>query len=85
MSLENENKPEVLATVFAGQDMEATERARGYIPGYPPSSPAIALLRGGKLRFMMERHEIENQEAHDIASQLTAAFDEHCAKTAVAV
>jgi len=85
LALQHAVKPDVVATVFAGADVAATERARSYFTGYPPSSPAIALLRGGKLRFMMERHEIENQEAHDIASQLTAAFDEHCAKTAVAV
>ena len=75
---------DVVATVFAGADVQATERARGYFTGYPPSSPAIALLRGGKLLYMMERHEIENQEAQDIAAQLTTAFDTHCVKSAVA-
>ena len=78
---------DVVATVFAGADAEATERARGYFTGFPPSSPAIgweALLRGGKLVYMMERHQIENQEAQDIASQLTAAFDTHCLTKAVA-
>ena len=84
LALQHAVKPDVVATVFAGADVEATERARGYFTGYPPSSPAIALLRGGKLTYIMERHQIENQEAHDIASQLTTAFDEHCAKTAVA-
>ena len=73
----------LVTTVFAGADVEATERARGYFTGYPPSSPAIAILRGGKLLYMMERHQIENQEAPDIAAQLTAAFDTHCLKTAV--
>ena len=84
IALQHAVKPDVVATVFAGADVEATERARGYFTGYPPSSPSIALLRGGKLTYMMERHQIENQEAHDIASQLTAAFDEHCPKTVVA-
>ena len=72
-----------MATVFAGADVEATERARGYFSGYPASSPAIALMRDGKLLYMMERHQIENQEADAIASNLTAAFDEHCAAEAV--
>ena len=84
LALQHAVKPDVVATVFAGADVEATERARGYFTGYPPSSPAIALLRGGKLIYMMERHQIENQEAQDIAAQLTAAFDTHCPKTAVA-
>ena len=84
LALQHTVKPDVAATVFAGADGEATERARSYFTGYPPSSPAIALLRGGKLVFMMERHQIENQEAQDIASQLTAAFDTHCLTTAVA-
>ncbi len=84
LALQHAVKPDVVATVFAGADVEATDRARGYFTGYPPSSPAIALLRGGKLIYMMERHQIENQEAQDIAAQLTAAFDTHCAKTAVA-
>ena len=84
LALQHAVKPDVVATVFAGADVEATERARGYFTGYPPSSPAIALLRGGKLSYMMERHQIENQEAHGIASHLTTAFEQHCAKTAVA-
>ncbi len=84
LALQHGVKPDVVATVFAGADVQATERARGYFTGYPPSSPAIALLRGGKLLYMMERHEIENQEAQDIAAQLTTAFDTHCVKSAVA-
>ncbi len=84
IALQHTVKPDVVATVFAGADVEATERARGYFTGYPPSSPAIALLRGGKLIYMMERHQIENQEAQDIAAQLTEAFDTHCVKSAVA-
>ena len=78
LALEHSVKPEIVATVFAGADIEATERARSYFTGYPPSSPSVALLRDGKLIYMMERHQIENQEATSIASDLTAAFDKHC-------
>ena len=83
LALQHTVTPDLVTTVFAGADVEATERARGYFTGYPPSSPAIAILRGGKLLYMMERHQIENQEAPDIAAQLTAAFDTHCLKAAV--
>ena len=83
LALQHAAKPDLVATVFAGADVEATERVRGYFTGYPPSSPSIALFKDGKLVYMMERHQIENQDAHAIASQLTAAFDEHCPKTAV--
>ena len=83
LALRHTVKPDVVATVFAGADVEATDRARGYFTGYPPSSPAIALLRGGKLAYMMERHQIENQEAEGIAAQLTAAFDTLCVTTSV--
>ena len=82
LALEHEVKPDVLATVFAGADVEATDRARSYFTGYPPSSPSVALLRDGKLIYLMERHQIENQEAPGIARQLTEAFDKHCARTA---
>ena len=80
MALRHETTPDVSTSVFAGADVEATERARGYFTGYPPSSPSVALLRDGKLLYMMERHQIENQEADAIARELAAAFDEHCAK-----
>ena len=83
LALQHEVKPDLVATVFAGADVQATERARGYFTGYPPSSPAVALLRNGKLIYMMERHQIENQEATSIARELTEAFDKHCARTAV--
>ena len=83
-ALQHSVKPDHVASVFAGADTEATQRARGYFTGYPPSSPAIALLKDGKLIYMMERHQIENQEAGSIAAQLTAAFDKHCAPVAVA-
>ena len=81
LALEHAVKPDTVATVFAGADIEATEKARSYFTGYPPSSPAVALLRDGKLIYMLERHQIENQEAPGIASELTGAFDKYCAKT----
>lgn len=83
LALQHATKPDVVATVFAGADVEATERARGYFTGYPPSSPSIAMLRDGKLIYMLERHQIENQEASAIAGELTAAFDKHCAAEAI--
>lgn len=78
-ALEHANRPDVIGTVFAGADMEATDRARSYFTGFPPSSPSIALLRGGKLLYLMERKDIESASAERIADQLTLAFDEHCA------
>ena len=72
-------RPEVLCTVFAGQDGEATDRARSYFTGYGPSSPSIALLRDGKLAFMIERRDIESRDAAAIAQTLTQAFDRFCA------
>jgi putative YphP/YqiW family bacilliredoxin len=72
-------RPEALATVFAGQDNDATARARAYFTGYPPSSPSIALLRDGKLVYMLERRDIEGREAFSIAEDLTEAFDRFCA------
>lgn len=84
LALQHDNRPEKLATVFAGADIEATERARGYFTGYRPSSPSIALLKDGKLVHMMERHQIEGRDAYQIAHELTQAFDEHCAKAETA-
>jgi putative YphP/YqiW family bacilliredoxin len=81
LALEHSVKPDLVATVFAGADVDATDRARSYFTGYPPSSPAIALLQGGKLVYLMERHQIENQEADSIARELSAAFDKHCLST----
>ncbi|MGB0542647.1 MAG: BrxA/BrxB family bacilliredoxin [Longimicrobiales bacterium] len=78
MSLQGEKKPEVLTTVFAGQDMEATDRTRDYITGYPPSSPSVALFKDGELVYFMERHQIEGRHPEDIATDLRAAYDEHC-------
>jgi putative YphP/YqiW family bacilliredoxin len=77
-ALEHPVKPDVVATVFAGGDIEATERARTYFTGYPPSSPSVAILRDGKLVYMMERRQIENQNAEAIARHLTEAFDQVC-------
>ena len=84
LALQHAAKPDLVATVFAGADVEATERARGYFTGYPPSSPSIALFKDRKLVYMMERHQIENQEADAIATQLTAAFGTHCVGAPVA-
>ena len=78
MSLQGEKKPEVLTTVFAGQDMEATERTREYIVGFPPSSPSVALFKDGDLVYFMERHLIEGRNPEDIANDLRAAYEEHC-------
>ena len=73
--------PDRMIAVFAGQDREATERARGYFDGHPPSSPSVAILRDGKLVYLMQRSVIEQSTAQDIASELMRAFDEFCAKT----
>ncbi|MBR44758.1 MAG: hypothetical protein CME18_10110 [Gemmatimonadetes bacterium] len=78
MSLQGEKKPEVLTTVFAGQDMEATDRTRDYITGYPPSSPSVGLFKDGQLVYFMERHQIEGRNPEDIAADLRAAYEEHC-------
>ena len=78
-ALQHKNRPDVLATVFAGADVEATDRARQYFTGYPPSSPSIGLLRDGKLIYMMERSQIEIRNAEMIAEELTKAFDKYCA------
>ncbi|MDQ3698549.1 MAG: BrxA/BrxB family bacilliredoxin [Gemmatimonadota bacterium] len=78
MALEHEKTPDALTTVFAGQDLDATERARSFFTGYPPSSPQIALLKEGRLVFMLERHQIEGRSANAIAADLVGAFDRHC-------
>ena len=83
LALQHQIKPDVVATVFAGADLEATDRARSYFTGYPPSSPSIALMRDGKLLWMLERRNIENQNAEMIAQNLTAAFDKFCAPSVV--
>jgi putative YphP/YqiW family bacilliredoxin len=78
MALRHPQKPSTVATVFAGADIEATDRARQYITGFPPSSPAIALFRDGKLVYMVERRDIEQRSAEGIADLLTLAFDRFC-------
>jgi putative YphP/YqiW family bacilliredoxin len=80
MAMEHGVKPDAVATVFAGADVEATARAREYFTGYPPSSPSIALLRDGELVWMLERRQIENQHAEAISRNITAAFDQYCAQ-----
>jgi len=82
MALESETLPDRMITVFAGNDRDATQRAREYFVGYRPSSPSIALLKDGQVVKMLERWQIEGRQPHDIAAELTAAFHEHCAKTA---
>ena len=81
LALQNAVKPGKIATVFAGQDVEATARARAHFTGYPPSSPSIAILRDGKVIYMMHRHQIETRDASAIAADLKAAFDQHCPAT----
>jgi putative YphP/YqiW family bacilliredoxin len=82
MALNHPHRPETLATVFAGADIDATDRARGYLTGFAPSSPSIALLRDGKLLYMVERRDIEMRSAQAIADLLTMAFDKYCAQPA---
>jgi putative YphP/YqiW family bacilliredoxin len=84
VALQNPIKPEHLATVFAGQDAEATDRARSYFTGYPPSSPQIALFKDGQLVFMLERWQIEGRPADEIAHDLVNAFNRYCAPAASA-
>jgi putative YphP/YqiW family bacilliredoxin len=83
MALQNEAKPDRIVTVFAGQDRDATETARKYFSGFPPSSPSIGILRDGKLVYMMQRSDIEVRPAPAIAQELVRAFNTHCAKQTV--
>jgi len=78
LSLQGPKRPEVLTTVFAGQDLEATERAREYIVGYPPSSPSVALFKDGELVHFMERRSIEGRHPEDIAADLRDAYARYC-------
>src|SRR5690242_3191232 len=78
LALAHTTIPDTIATVFAGQDAEATERARAYFTGYPPSSPSIALLRDGKLVFMLQRGDIEGRDPATIAQDLKNAFEKFC-------
>jgi putative YphP/YqiW family bacilliredoxin len=77
------NQPDQKITVFAGQDREATDRARSYFGGHAPTSPAIAILRDGQLVYLMQRSAIETSTAPAIAQELTRAFDTYCAKSTV--
>ena len=81
-ALQNSIRPDHAYSVFAGQEKEATDRARSYFTGYSPSSPSIGILRDGQLVYMMPRRDIESREAPAIAADLKAAFDRFCAKTA---
>lgn len=78
LALQHGVKPDRIATVFAGGDIEATDRARAYFTGYPPSSPSVGLLKNGKLVWMLERRQIENQGADQISAALRGAFDQFC-------
>ena len=80
LAVQHDKVPDKLTTVFAGMEMEATDRVRSFFPGYPPSSPQIGLLKEGKLVYLMERHDIEGREANEIAELLVDAFDQHCTK-----
>ena len=80
MALESDVRPDKMITVFAGNDREATQRAREYFVGFRPSSPAIALMKDGQVVKMLERWQIEGRHAHDVAAELVAAFEEHCQK-----
>lgn len=80
IALQHDTRPDRMITVFAGNDVEATAKARSYFTGFRPSSPSIALLRDGKVVKMIERWQIEGREVHDIARDLTEAFDQYCAK-----
>jgi len=83
-AIQHDNRPDKLTTVFAGQDVSATQRARSYFTGYAPSSPQIALMKDGQVVFMLERHQIEGRSADDIAKDLTRAFDRYCETTTAA-
>ena len=84
IALQNPIKPDHLTTVFAGQDAEATDRARSYFTGYPPSSPQIGLLKDGQIVFMLERWQIEGRPAEEIAHDLVNAFNRYCGPAASA-
>ena len=78
LALDSDVRPDRMITVFAGNDREATQRAREYFTGYPPSSPSIGLLKDGQLVYMLERWQIEGRPAQDIAEDLVEAFDKYC-------
>ena len=78
MAVQHGTLPDKITTVFAGQDLEATNHARSYFKGYFPTSPQIALMKDGEVAFMLERYDIEGRTAQDVAHRLVTAFDEHC-------
>jgi putative YphP/YqiW family bacilliredoxin len=82
LALQGATRPDRVASVFAGQDLEATAKARGYFPDIPPSSPSIAFLRDGELVYFMPRHRIEGRDAQAVARDLATVFEEHCAAVA---
>jgi putative YphP/YqiW family bacilliredoxin len=84
LALQHPARPDRVATVFAGADVEATARARHHFAGMPPSSPCVALLRNGRLVYMLQRHQIEMRTAEEIGAELKAAFDAFCARETVA-
>jgi len=77
-AIQHEKHPDKVVTVFAGMEKDAVDKARSYMLPYPPSSPAMALFKDGKLVHMIERHQIEGRPAQMIADNLVAAFDEYC-------
>lgn len=81
-SIQGEVKPDHLVTVFAGQEKDATAKARSYFTGYPPSSPSVALLKDGKLVHMVERHEIEGRDPYQLIDHLVKTYQDHCAPDA---
>jgi putative YphP/YqiW family bacilliredoxin len=78
LAIQHDKKPDRIATVFAGVDQEATDQTRSHLPGYPPSSPSIALFKDGKPVLMLERHNIENRSPQEIAWDIVHAFDDFC-------
>ena len=84
LALQNEVRPDKVATVFAGADIEATDRARSYFTGYRPSSPSIGLFKDGQFVYMMERYQIEGKGPTEIAEELKRAFGQWCATVSVA-
>ena len=83
MALQHSTKPDTVATVFAGADLEAVARVRELLPGVPPSSPSMAIFRDGTPVFVLHRHQIETRQAPEIAQVLTHAFDQFCVKAPV--
>jgi putative YphP/YqiW family bacilliredoxin len=77
-ALHYDKRPDHLVTVFAGQDKDATEKARSYFEGYPPSSPSFALLKDGKICTMIERHQIEGNDPMTVVTKLQQTFDQYC-------